>query len=494
MHNTVDPVSNYGVKTGMAGDAASLLPLPGFEGYGAPDILLSRNAHYSRHSDQDVLTWLDDRRRGSNLKVTTTPLRRLERWHIDPASGDICHDTGRFYTVTGVKVRHRYPGGEIEWDQPIIDQPEVGILGILTQRIGGVLHFCLQAKEEPGNLGAVQLSPTVQATYSNYSRAHGGALPPFVELFLDPPRERLLFARLQSEDGGRFLFKANRNMIVMAAETDAIDLPEGFIWLTLRQIALLLCQDNLLHATTRSVLTALLFPHVVQWGERCMGWRGECRAVTHRNEDAGSLSDTLQWLDDQKAANHILVKREGLNSLQEWGMDTDGFFAHRDRRFFRIIGLDVMSDGREVSAWSQPILDNLETGIIGLLVRESEGRRFFLMQAKVEAGNRNIVQLGPTVQFTPGNYCGNDKLVKPFMFDEFCGTGNFRVLRESWQAEEGARFYHEEHLHRILLLPDGESCTLPPDFRWLSEEQVRYFLHCGETVNSCARSILSGLL
>lgn len=210
--------------------------------------------------------------------------------------------------------------------------------------------------------------------------------------------------------------------------------------------------------------------------------------------DAASLADVVQWLDDRRAVNHMLVRRTGLNSLEEWRLDELGFLSHRDRRFFRIIGLDAACNGREVSSWGQPIISNPESGIIGLLVRDDGGQRSFLLQAKAEVGNRSVVQLGPTVQFTAGNYCGNEKLAKPFLFKEFATPESFTVLWENRQAEEGARFYREAHLHRILLLPPGLELELPADFRWLTEEQVRFFLHLGEYVNSCARSILSCLL
>ena len=86
-----------------------------------------------------------------------------------------CIETGKFFSVLGLDVLHRSGLEELAWDQPVIEQPEIGILGILAKRIGGVLHFCLQAKEEPGNIGGIQLSPTVQATFSNYTRAPRGS-------------------------------------------------------------------------------------------------------------------------------------------------------------------------------------------------------------------------------------------------------------------------------------------------------------------------------
>ncbi|MBA4373280.1 MAG: hypothetical protein C0402_10535 [Thermodesulfovibrio sp.] len=207
-----------------------------------------------------------------------------------------------------------------------------------------------------------------------------------------------------------------------------------------------------------------------------------------------SIKELIQWLDDERANNHIFAKREGLNTLEEWKRNEDGFFSHRQNKFFRIIGVKTTSPAREVNSWSQPILDNEGTGIIGLLIKRVEGRLYFLMQAKVDAGNRNIVQVGPTVQFNPGNYIDNEKLKKPFLFDMILKSEGLVTIQESMQAEEGGRFYKEEHLHKILLLPDGQTLSIPAQYRWFSLGQIRFFLHLGDSVNSAARSILACLV
>ena len=75
------------------------------------------------------------------------------------------------------------------WDQPIINQPEVGYLGFITKSINGVLHFLSQAKIEPGNVNFVQISPTLQATRSNYSQVHKGKKPLFLEYFQKATQE-----------------------------------------------------------------------------------------------------------------------------------------------------------------------------------------------------------------------------------------------------------------------------------------------------------------
>ena len=221
----------------------------------------------------------------------------------------------------------------------------------------------------------------------------------------------MLFAKLQTEDGGRFLFKSNRNMIIRVADEELLELPDSFIWLTLRQIAWLFRRDNLIHACTRSIISSL---------------------VPARNrqvcctDGVVSIAEAIQWLDDEKAANHIMVKREDLKTLKEWTLDMEGGFSHKENRFFKVIGIEVKSVGREVSAWSQPIIHNPESGIIGLLTKGGKDSGISLCRPKQEVGNRSMVQLGPTVQFTPGNYAGNAKLPKPFLFEEFSRSADFR--------------------------------------------------------------------
>jgi len=58
-------------------------------------------------------------------------------------------------------------------------------------------------------------------------------------------------------------------------------------------------------------------------------------------EEAGgvhSLNELIQWIDDQKARNHIFQKREGLNTLRDWHMDAKGNFSHREGKYFTVVG------------------------------------------------------------------------------------------------------------------------------------------------------------
>jgi oxidase EvaA len=214
-----------------------------------------------RREDPDevgrVLAWLEARRARSQMEVVEVPIGELARWTVDPTTGWISHETGEFFRVIGVCVRNASGRETASWCQPIIYQPEMGILGILVQERDGVDHYLLQAKAEPGNLGKLQLSPTLQSTVSNLRRAHGGLKSPFADYFESPRPGSVIYARYQGEDGGRLHLKQNLNMLVRAPADEELAIPDDFAWVTMYQIKQLLKHENVVNIAARSVISVL---------------------------------------------------------------------------------------------------------------------------------------------------------------------------------------------------------------------------------------------
>ena len=86
----------------------------------------------------------------------------------------------------------------------------------------------MQAKAEPGNINTYQLSPTVQATRSNYLQLHGGKRTLYLEFFIDHSKTEVLIDQLQSEQGARFYRKRNRNIIIRIPDDYELKLNEEF--------------------------------------------------------------------------------------------------------------------------------------------------------------------------------------------------------------------------------------------------------------------------
>ena len=210
----------------------------------------------SLHSSDDIWEWLLKKRADSNLKTEIIPIRETEGWITDEHTGNIHHASGKFFSIKGIKASSDLRETK-HWCQPIIDQPEVGILGFLVKKINGIYHFLVQAKEEPGNINNVQLTTTLMATRSNFERVHGGKEPLFLDYFRNPGERSVLVNKLQSEEGARFYKKNNLNMVVELHEHEELDVPNMFIWMTLSQIRELLTHENIVNACARSVIACL---------------------------------------------------------------------------------------------------------------------------------------------------------------------------------------------------------------------------------------------
>jgi len=204
-----------------------------------------------------VIDWFNKKREESDMIVEEIGINDLDKWTVDKNSGNITHDSGGFFEVIGVKVSNTFDRevGKKGWTQPMIGKNPGGILGILMKRINGVPHYLLQAKAEPGNIGKLQLSPTLQATTSNLLKAHGGIRPKFSEYFDEPKNAKIIYAKWQSEDGGRFHLKSNYNMIVEVDED--LNIPDSFIWVTLYQIKQLLKIENFVGPHIRGIISYL---------------------------------------------------------------------------------------------------------------------------------------------------------------------------------------------------------------------------------------------
>jgi len=204
-----------------------------------------------------VIKWLEEKRQNHHKVVEEIGIKNLDNWKTDPETGNIVHVSGKFFQIVGIKVEGAKDREVLSWTQPIMKQHECGILGILCKKIDGMMHYLIWAKFEPGSLINPQLSPTLQATFSNLSRAHGGKKPRFSEYFEDGGKGKVVVDVEQIEDPSRFYLKTNRCVIVEVPENESLEVPEDFIWLTMPQVKKLLKIDRVVNALARAVFGSL---------------------------------------------------------------------------------------------------------------------------------------------------------------------------------------------------------------------------------------------
>lgn len=423
------------------------------------------------NSTDDVFLWIRQQNRDISVDVKQIPFSECKGWYFD-RSGNLRHDSGKFFSIEGLSVRTNY-GSISEWQQPIINQPEVGYLGIICKEFGGILYFLLQAKVEPGNINVVQLSPTLQATKSNYSQVHGGHKPAYLEYFQNARPEQIMMDQLQSEQGARFLKKRNRNIIIRIEED--IELKSNFIWLTLAQIKRLSQYDNLVNMDTRTVISGIPLHY-----DGC--------ALLRAGKPKNNLIEILSWMTSLKCRYDLSVQSMSLNDVHDWEI-TDTAIQHKDGKFFRVVAARISISNREVKTWCQPLVQPVQQGLSAFIVKKINGVYHFLIQGKVELGNFDIVEMAPTVQCITDSYKGVNN--QPFV-DYVLQASKEQILIDTMQSEEGGRFYREQNRNLIIEAKDDfDVDALPENYIWVTHDQMMLFLHFNNYLNIQARSLLS---
>ena len=205
-----------------------------------------------------ILAWREERRGAIQFKAELIGLDEVRDWSRD-AQGNVRHKTGQFFGVEGVRIESGNLREVASWDQPIYTQPEGGLLGLIAREVpeGGV-QFLLYAKAEPGNLGVLQLCPSVQSTWSNIRRAHGGKMSPMLEVLTATSGVRTIYRAEHNEEGGRFWRKSNENLIVFLDDEGVIKTDMTmFVWASLSQIKELALADNVLSPFVKTILAPL---------------------------------------------------------------------------------------------------------------------------------------------------------------------------------------------------------------------------------------------
>lgn len=414
-------------------------------------------------------------------QVKRVPFDELRGWLFAPHTGDLVHESGGFFAVRGLCVEAGQSPVR-RWSQPILDQPETGILGLLLRDLDGEPHCLVQAKVEPGNVSGAQLSPTVQATRSNYSRLHRGAPTRYLEYFTTPGLGRVLVDVLQSEQGSWFWHKRNRNIVVhLPPEAPEVPTAEGYRWVALSRLRGLLHHDNLINMDARSVLSNLSFHPALSapGGHRAPG--GAACLV--------EASAALRWLGHARDRYRMRARTAPLGRVTGWHR-TATEIAHDEGGHFRIIGVQVAAEHREVRRWHQPLLSPCARGLVAFLARHTFGTVHLLCRARPQQGYWDGVEIGPTVQTSQTE----GATPRPAFLDDVLGAPPGRVRYDTLQSEEGGRFHHAVNRYLVIEADDELAATPPPEgFRWISAPALAALSRSDGHVNVEARTLLACL-
>ena len=386
--------------------------------------------------------WISEQKKKNKINVKKKDLSELESWII--SNKKIYHKSKKFFQIIGIRVSSNF--NKKNWDQPIMVQNENGVLGIIRKKFKKRYKYLLQAKLEPGNINQLQLSPSVQATESNYKQVHGGKATPFLKYFM---KKRFLIKSKQSEQGLRYLNKFNTNYIVDIKEK--INLPKNFRWFSKDELNYLIKKKNLINMDTISVFS--------------------CSIKKNEKENLINSNKNLKiWLVKKNRIYKIFYKKIKIKEIRNWVLKRN-VFLNIKKRHFSIIGLNIKSNCREVKKWDQPIIVGKKQGFAGFIIKNFNGTIHYLCRFILKPGLKGG-HISCSANFSDINDFKKNHNIPVYerkIINHF--FNNKKYLYNNIHSDEGGRFYHTQ-IKRVVIEADKEfEKNLDPRFIWISHNQ-----------------------
>ena len=393
-------------------------------------------------TNKNISNWLNDQKKIQFLTVEKKDLFKLIKWVYNKR--EIYHKSKKFFKITGIRIKTNFYNKK-NWDQPIIVQNEIGILGIIKNIRTN--KYLLQAKVEPGNINKIQISPTVQATKSNYSRIHGGKKIPFLEYF----KKKNKNLSLQTEQAFRYYNKKNSNIIAYVSKK--LDLDERFRWFSKIEIYNLLKEKNIINMDTLSVFSSFIKKKKIDF-------------------PLNNKKKIIDWKNSLNKKYYLNNKIINLNSIKNWNLTKKKIF-HQTNNYFSVIGIKVKTNTREITEWNQPIIMGSKMAFAGYLIKKFRNTNHYLCRYILKPGSK-VGTLTCTVNTSKlKNYKKSKDLTsfqKYLISKYFIKSKN--IIYDNILSDEGGRFYHSQIKYMACKLNKYQNIKLPDRYIWLSQNQI----------------------
>ena len=212
------------------------------------------------------------------------------------------------------------------------------------------------------------------------------------------------------------------------------------------------------------------------------------KSLLSEKEARFSYEEIISWFTNLKSMTDLEIQKCNISDLTDWNV-TPFSISHKENKYFEILGISSRIGGREIADWCQPIVRQRETGIIGFVVRKINNVYHLLVQAKIEPGNFDVLEMAPTVQCITGSYRNPEYSVK--YLEYFLGKKSCTVLYDALQSEEGGRFFHEQNRNVVVLANESFPLEVDDHFIWMTFQQVKEFIKFNNYFNIEARGLLA---
>jgi oxidase EvaA len=398
-----------------------------------------------------IINYLNNYKKKIFFIVKKKSISSLDKWVYN--KNYIHHISKKFFQIHGFQIKSNFYKKK-KWDQPLIVQKEFGILGIIKKKIDNEYKYLLQIKIEPGNINKCQLSPTVQATRSNYTKVHNGKDIPYLEFFLKKKKIKKIFKIKQTEQGLRYYNKRNYNILLDDTKKIIKKLP-NFYWINKKELKYLISKNNIINMDALSVFSC---------------------AINKKKKDSPiiKMSKISNFINKKRKKYFTLAKQISLYKLKNWTLKKDTIINNQ-KNYFSIIGLSIRNNSREINRWEQPIIAQENLAFAGFITKIFNQTLHYLVSFEIKPGLKNSY-LSCTVRTSDFvNYKKNYDLTnfkKNIINENFVNKKNGKLLYNTIQSDEGGRFYKSQICYSVFQLFDNYNLKISENYIWISHNQM----------------------
>lgn len=191
-----------------------------------------------------------------------------------------------------------------------------------------------------------------------------------------------------------------------------------------------------------------------------------------------------QFLDETIRESQFVIEKIKSNEQSNWSI-RNGVLSHVSNGFFQVSGLKNKLTTEEHLVFFQP-----QSALTGLALFVDRDTVYILLQARIEPGNSNIGQYGPTIQSTPANYLqmhGGKKTSYVELFNGF--SPNCNPIENSMQLDLGKRYFQKSKLHSYVECK--KLLETEPNMIWAPLRIIFETMSFDNFINADLRSLIS---
>jgi oxidase EvaA len=288
------------------------------------------------------------------------------------------------------------------------------------------------------------LSPTVQATKSNYTQVHGGKATNYINFFLKKKFKILSKFKL-AEQGTRYLTKKNYNCLIDSGNYK-IKIKDNYKWIKKNELVQLSKRNNFLNMDTLSIISCSIKKII------------EKKTIL-------TFSEIIDKYSRFNKKNFIERKIISFKDLKKWTIHKYRIFDNQFK-YFSIIGLKIITNCREISSWCQPIIKDHFKTFNGILICEKFGTMHYLLEVTLEPGFTKA-------RFTSTVLIKNFNKIKKNNNERYFHFFKKRkgIVLNKKSSDEGGRFYKNE-VHNVICLIKDYNIINKKNYLWISHNQI----------------------